>query len=433
MKTTITSDLGPSKATIQAEKMLEQVENFVAAISKLQQEVERLQGMKDLAQIHLNQYKKDYELLHNAYKNANTFVNQIDNSSPNFSLINPKKPDSDKADSTKNGGSPAEPTILTPYPQYQNCITLDFNYQHDSKITCLAISNSGEFLAFIASENVLLIDIPEKVVVKTFPLPQDEPIRGDSRCIAFSRDDQMIAVSYNDNYIAIFDANTGDVKKKLRMHTKDVSSLLFTRDGKYMISSGQDGYIYSYSYPNFEVISSLSNQIDSKKPHPITGVCEDNDGKTLYISYVIGAISIVEYPSLVSKMIFQTHSDKLMGIYLDKNEGLIATLMNTAIKIIRITDNIDPMNSLQGHQKVIISGTFAPNDPIFISGSKDESIIMWDYKNKQNPKIAEIKYHQNTVFAVAHSPSAHEFATCDANGLVCYWKYDFPGNQVPMI
>ena len=44
MKTTITSDLGPSKATIQAEKMLEQVENFVAAISKLQQEVERLQG-----------------------------------------------------------------------------------------------------------------------------------------------------------------------------------------------------------------------------------------------------------------------------------------------------------------------------------------------------------------------------------------------------
>lgn len=427
---TLMNDLGPSKVSMQAEGILERLDSFMIEIQKLHKEVERLQGIKDLAQIHLNQYKQDYELLHNAYKNANYFVNKIDMKVLFYGQQSQPKKDMEKKEVFKASEIAIEPTdfqVISSYQHFQNKnVNLVFRYNHESKITSLAISNAGDCLAFCDRTKLITLTISSNPTSKVFNFPQEEPIEDYSRCIAFSKDDAYIAASYNGKKICIFDAKTKEIKKQITKHTLDVSVIIFTRDGKYMISAGQDGLINCWSYPNFEHIASLSNQIDPNKSHPITGLCEGIDGKSILVSYIFGAIAVVDVPNMTSKEVFQTFSSKLMGIYASPIFGLYASLSNSTVNIEHITDGIDVINTLKGHNNTILSGSFSNEDTVFVSGSRDESIIMWDIMNTQNPKLAEIKMHHNTIFSIAHSPNSRGFASCGADGYVCYWKYNLP-------
>ncbi|KAI9806450.1 MAG: chromatin binding protein [Piccolia ochrophora] len=84
-------------------------------------------------------------------------------------------------------------------------------------------------------------------LIDPFVLAQDYPdslsanLRsGHATCLRFNRTGDYLASGRVDGTIAIFDVETNGVARKLRGHTRQIQSLSWSRDGRYLLSSSQD-------------------------------------------------------------------------------------------------------------------------------------------------------------------------------------------------
>ncbi|OJD18246.1 hypothetical protein AJ78_01746 [Emergomyces pasteurianus Ep9510] len=84
-------------------------------------------------------------------------------------------------------------------------------------------------------------------LIDPFVLAQDYPdaltgkLRsGHATCLRFNRRGDFLASGRVDGTIVIFDVETNGVARKLRGHSKQIQSLSWSRDGRYLLSSSQD-------------------------------------------------------------------------------------------------------------------------------------------------------------------------------------------------
>ena len=63
---------------------------------------------------------------------------------------------------------------------------------------------------------------------------------GHSTSLRFNRKGDLLASGRLDGTIIIFDTDTSGVARKLRGHTRQVQSLSWSADGRYLLSGGQD-------------------------------------------------------------------------------------------------------------------------------------------------------------------------------------------------
>ncbi|KIM98038.1 hypothetical protein OIDMADRAFT_203456 [Oidiodendron maius Zn] len=84
-------------------------------------------------------------------------------------------------------------------------------------------------------------------LVDPFVLAQDYPesttgsLRsGHATCVRFNRKGDLLATGRVDGTVVIFDVETNGVARKLKGHTRQVQSLSWSRDGRYLLTSSQD-------------------------------------------------------------------------------------------------------------------------------------------------------------------------------------------------
>ncbi|KAK2784920.1 chromatin binding protein [Emmonsiellopsis sp. PD_33] len=84
-------------------------------------------------------------------------------------------------------------------------------------------------------------------LIDPFVLAQDYPdtltgnLRsGHATCLRFNRKGDFLASGRVDGTVVIFDVETNGVARKLRGHSKQIQSLSWSRDGRYLLSSSQD-------------------------------------------------------------------------------------------------------------------------------------------------------------------------------------------------
>jgi COMPASS component SWD1 len=84
-------------------------------------------------------------------------------------------------------------------------------------------------------------------LVDPFVLAQDYPesttgsLRsGHATCVRFNRKGDLLAAGRVDGTVVIFDVETNGVARKLKGHTRQVQSLSWSRDGRYLLTSSQD-------------------------------------------------------------------------------------------------------------------------------------------------------------------------------------------------
>ena len=61
--------------------------------------------------------------------------------------------------------------------------------------------------------------------------------------LAINEDASLVAAAIDDLSIRVWDAGNGNEIVRLYSHTQPITSLLFTNNARYMISSGLDGTI----------------------------------------------------------------------------------------------------------------------------------------------------------------------------------------------
>ncbi|RHZ45298.1 Set1-mediated histone H3-K4 methylation subunit Swd1 [Aspergillus thermomutatus] len=87
--------------------------------------------------------------------------------------------------------------------------------------------------------NLSLVD--PFVLAQDYPDTLTEKLRsGHATCLRFNRKGDYLASGRVDGTVVIFDIETNGVARKLRGHTRQIQSLSWSRDGRYLLSSSQD-------------------------------------------------------------------------------------------------------------------------------------------------------------------------------------------------
>ena len=116
----------------------------------------------------------------------------------------------------------------------------NFTVTYHDIIEALAFSSNGTRLAVASNQKIRLLGSSKQPPLKNAP-------RG-ATSLAFSPDDTVLLVGLRNGSIELFDLTTGEKTTTLNGHTATVGTLIFSSDGKTLVSTGQDGTILVWDW-----------------------------------------------------------------------------------------------------------------------------------------------------------------------------------------
>ena len=114
------------------------------------------------------------------------------------------------------------------------------NFTMEDPITALAFSSNGALLAVGSEQKIRLLGSSKQPPLKDAP-------RG-TESLAFSPDDTVLLAGMRNGGIELFDMATGKKISTLNGHTATVETLVFSPNGKTLVSTGQDGTILVWDW-----------------------------------------------------------------------------------------------------------------------------------------------------------------------------------------
>jgi len=107
---------------------------------------------------------------------------------------------------------------------------------NDEGIGGIALSEDGKTLAmFGTSHRVQIWELPQYRLKRSLQWAKSKP-----ECVTFGPGNGLIACSYEDGLIKVWDAQTIEERASVQAHDDRIQKLLWSSDGKYLISSGGD-------------------------------------------------------------------------------------------------------------------------------------------------------------------------------------------------
>ena len=120
----------------------------------------------------------------------------------------------------------------------RNKMSVSVSYQ--DPITILTFSSDGTQIAVGSEEKIRLLGSSKQTGLKDVP-------RG-AKSLAFSPDNSVLLAGLRNGSIELFDMATGEKISTLDGHTATVETLVFSPDGKTLVSTGQDGIILVWDW-----------------------------------------------------------------------------------------------------------------------------------------------------------------------------------------
>jgi WD40 repeat protein len=171
-------------------------------------------------------------------------------------------------------------------------------------------------------------------------------------------------------------------------HTATIRSVLFTSDGKYLVSAGDDKEIRVWDVQSGAAVRSIRGQIGP-----------GDDGK-------IDAIALSRNDRYLAVGGWLQEDDRKRG------------------HVIRIVDfkTGEIVRILPGHENVVEGLAFSPDGGLLASASADGTVRIWDVSTGRETK--KLRADSNRVHAVAFSPDGTRIASASVGGGLRLWGTD---------
>jgi WD40 repeat protein len=269
----------------------------------------------------------------------------------------------------------------------------------------------------------------------------------------------MLASGSWDRTVKLWDiAQASDERDVLPAPSGSVESLLFTPDGRTLISGGSDGLITRWDATTGRQLGQLGVP---EARGPVSGLAISRDGVTLADARVglwdlktgrplelpsevaaVGAVAFSPFDTIVATV----HVDKTIWLWEATTRKRLRTLTDPYIHDVvslafspdgRILANAGEelyvmlwdvhagrkfATNLVGHTATIWSVVFAPDGRTLASGSTDGTVIIWDVADPARPSLRrKLEGNAGAIWAVAYSPDGATIAAGSDDGTIKLW------------
>jgi WD40 repeat protein len=244
--------------------------------------------------------------------------------------------------------------------------------------------------------------------------------------VAWSPDGKLIASGGQDRIVRIWDAVSGQQLRELGGHTRTVSSVIFSLDGKHLVSAS--GGI-TRSTPDLlpgELLHPLKLPTDRPEDVPDVKVWDVTTGEELRSFRLPG-----KGPGLAlspdGKTIAVSFGDTGVSILRTAPIGRPAQVMFTILAaangdVVRLYDVATgkEVGVLKGHTRPPWCVAFSPDGTrIVTGGGADQTLKLWDASTGQ--EIITIGRHPDDVTSVAFSPDGQKILSTSDDGDIRIW------------
>lgn len=290
--------------------------------------------------------------------------------------------------------------------------------EHESEVTAVAISPDDRMvLSGDASGHLRLWDRETGMLVRAFA----ETDMGRVNNIVFAPDPgQNMAVTVSDDGIArVWDTSTGEELRRFEEHIGNVQAVTFSRDGRHVVTGGDDLRVYVWDVNTTEVINvffTVNGPVVDLDYHPnanIVLVMALDTGPTLWNTDTNGSRTFSAYKATIDNLVD--------GAAVFNSDGT-RVLSTSAIEMrYWSVETGELLFSLAGHGSNINDIAIDPSDRFAISSAwRENSIRVWDLET--GVQLALFNAHDDVIERVDISPDGEHALSASTDQTLRVWE-----------
>lgn len=295
----------------------------------------------------------------------------------------------------------------------------EFNYD-DTKV------------AVVTNSAVYIINVPYRKTEKVIKGHDDV-----FTSATFSPNGKTIATSSHDKTVKLWSIDNGDVPHIYKGHSNTVSDVMFSPDGKFIISTSIDNEARLWNVPHDDRQNILRPELGE-----LAMVSYSPNGKYIAAASVMGQAKVWDTDSMnvissfkvderVSSIVFCKESEQVV-IISDTGKHSFFNV-KTGREIVDVEElharfdhefnnNIEdiPEWVYDGHSEDVLYLSKSHDNKLFVSGSADNTVIIWDVESKAI--LHRLKRHSSEVYFAEFSPDDNYVITASTDGTIKLWN-----------
>jgi len=283
-----------------------------------------------------------------------------------------------------------------------------------------------EFLAFqrchlaiySPDSNFIAADTLGTYSIRVWDIRYEKPpisLIGHSRpisTIAFSPDGKRLVSASHDKTIRIWNVETGRALKSLIGHQEIVKSAFFSPDGKRVVSTSRDHTIRIWDVSSGKELQKWQVDVDYGYEYAIYS----SDGKQILAYSICGIIRVLEATTGMELKSLTDYEDGFC-IFCPNGKLYASALANDkSIRIVDI-DSGKELKSMIGHNDMIAKIVFSPDGHLLLSIGYD-TMRIWDVQSGK-----ELKCYYKRVYMASFSNDATQIISVSENGFIDIWPF----------
>jgi WD40 repeat protein/tRNA A-37 threonylcarbamoyl transferase component Bud32 len=237
-------------------------------------------------------------------------------------------------------------------------------------------------------------------------------------CVVYSPDGKQVASSSDDGTIKVWDAVTGRVIFSLSGSADRIREVAYSPDGERLAGAAQDGTVKVWDVrqpenPPLELVGNAG---------PAWDVAFSPDGSKLASTHDRGVI-VWDSRSGKQCWIGQEHAGTVRTAAFSPDSKQLATgSEDETVVLWEVASGRPLLRPFQKHKGWVLSVAFSPDGRRLASASQDETVIVWDTATGES--VQTLRGHSGLVWRAVFSPDRNrpeELASASRDGTVILW------------
>lgn len=286
---------------------------------------------------------------------------------------------------------------------------------HAKTATSVAFHPNGELLASGSQDKTIRIwDLANDKLLKELSAH-----KGEVASLVYSADGKMLVsgggAGNQRGEVIFWNAEKGTIHAERRGLTDRILHLAMSRDGK-VAAAGADGIMRVWQE---EATEALSYRAD---PQTVAGVAFSRDGFTLVSAGQSGRISLWNSSAGSESLTLTTQNDAMETVAFSPVGPYLASAGGPR-GVVRVWNLEHPMQPipLRGHEKSVHCVAFSPDGRFVASGGADHTVRITEFLHADRKPVV-LQGHKGAVKAIAYHPSGEFLVSADEDDSIRVWN-----------